>query len=148
MNQFRMLCKIQKWSNCKTNLKHFLESIICILYIFSKLGKSGVQRFKWCANRSWNEEVMVIWRQLHQVENEFRNLFLVLRNFCKPIYPLQNWRIPQPLFSIAKSSCVIFRYLRTDSVRFFSQDILCNYLFSPCNQLKIFLGYLGYVKGG
>ena len=27
-------------------------AIVYILYIFSKLGKSGVQRFKWCANRS------------------------------------------------------------------------------------------------
>ena len=34
---------------------------------------------------------------------------------------------------------VTFRYFCTDSIRFLSQDILCNYLFSPCNQLKIFL---------
>ena len=34
---------------------------------------------------------------------------------------------------------VIFKYFCTDSVRFLSQDILFNYLFSPCNQLKIFL---------
>ena len=39
----------------RTNLEHFLESIIYILYIVSKLGKSKVQRFKWFANRSWNE---------------------------------------------------------------------------------------------
>ena len=32
------------------NLEHFLESIIYILYIVLKLGKSGVQLFKWCAN--------------------------------------------------------------------------------------------------
>ena len=50
--------------------------------------------------------------------------------FCTP---MRNFT------SIAKSSCVIFRYFYTDSVRFLSQDILCNYLFSPCNQLKIFL---------
>ena len=37
------------------------------------------------------------------------------------------------------SFCVIFKYFCTDSVRFLSQDILCNYLFSHCNQLKIFL---------
>ena len=41
--------------------------------------------------------------------------------------------------ALRKSSCVIFRYFCTDSVRFLSQDILCNYLFSLCNQLKIFL---------
>ena len=73
MQNLRMLCEIQKDSSCKTNLEHFLESIIYILYIFSKLGKSEVQRLKRCANRSWNEEVMAIWRQLHRVENEFRN---------------------------------------------------------------------------
>ena len=46
------ICQIQNDSSSKTNLEHFVESIVYILYIFSKLGKSGVQRFKWCANRS------------------------------------------------------------------------------------------------
>ena len=59
----------------RTNLEHFLESIIYILYIVSKLGKSGVQCFKQCANQSWNEEVMAIWRQLHQAGGSFRNDF-------------------------------------------------------------------------
>ena len=57
----------------RTNLEHFMESIIYILYIISKLGKSGIQCFKWFANRSWNEEVMAIWRQLHQAKGSFRN---------------------------------------------------------------------------
>ena len=57
----------------RKNLEHFLESIIYILYIVSKLGKSGVQHFKRFANRSWNKEVMAIWRQLHQVGGSFRN---------------------------------------------------------------------------
>ena len=38
-----------KDSSCKENLKQFLESIVYILYIISKLGKSGVQFFKRCA---------------------------------------------------------------------------------------------------
>ena len=59
----------------RTNLENFLESIIYILYIISKLGKSGVQHFKRFANRSWNEEVMAIWRQLHQAGGSFRNDF-------------------------------------------------------------------------
>ena len=42
MQNLHMLCEIQKDSSCKTNLEHFLESIIYILYIISKLGKSGV----------------------------------------------------------------------------------------------------------
>ena len=53
-------------------------------------------------------------------ENKFHTL-------CKISQALQN------------SSCVIFKYFCTDSARFLSRDILCNYLFSPCNQLEIFL---------
>ena len=35
--------------SCKENLEHFLESIFYILYIISKIGKSGFQHFKQCA---------------------------------------------------------------------------------------------------
>ena len=52
-------------------------------------------------------------------------LLFLLRNFRNSISNLWNLH-------------VIFRYFCTDSVRFLPQDILCNYLFSPCNQLKIF----------
>ena len=57
----------------RTNLEHFLESIVYILYIVSKLRKSAVQLFKRYANRSWNKEVMAIWRQLRKVEGPFQN---------------------------------------------------------------------------
>ena len=117
----------------RTNLEYFLESIVYILYIVSKFRKSKVQRFKRFVNQSWNEEVMVIWRQLHKAGGSFRKLAKLRKmNFA----------------SLAKSSCVIFRYFCTESVRFLSRDILCNYLFSPCNKLKIFSRYLGYLKGG
>ena len=59
----------------RTNLEHFMESIVYILYIVLKLGKSRVQRFKYCTNRSWNEEVMVIWRQQHKAKGSFWNDF-------------------------------------------------------------------------
>ena len=59
----------------RTNLEHFMESIVYILYIVLKLGKLGVQRFIWCENWSWNEEVIAIWKQLHQVGGSFRNDF-------------------------------------------------------------------------
>ena len=36
----------------RTNLEHFLESILYILYILLKLGRAGVQQFKWYANWS------------------------------------------------------------------------------------------------
>ena len=87
------------------------------------------------------------------LENEFRILCEIsqaLKWISKPLAKFsqalrnQNWgkSISHPVrnfASIVKSSCVIFRYFCTDSVRFLSQDILCNYLFSHCNQLKIFL---------
>ena len=38
--------------NLRTNLEHFLESIVYILYIVLNLGKSGVQCSKRCANQS------------------------------------------------------------------------------------------------
>ena len=61
-----------KHSSWKENLEHFLESIVYMLYIISKLGKSWVQLFKRCAIWSWNEEVMAIRRQLHKAKKEFR----------------------------------------------------------------------------
>ena len=118
-SNFAWLCEIQKDSSYKTNLEHFIESIIYILSIISKLGKSRVQCFKQCANWSWNEEAMVIWRQLQQAENEFRNPFSALRKFR----------------NLAKSSDIFASTL----LDFLSQDILYNYLVSPCNHLKIFL---------
>ena len=57
----------------RTDFENFPESILDILYIISKLMKLRVQHFKQCANQSWNEEVMVIWRQLCKVEGPFRN---------------------------------------------------------------------------
>ena len=59
----------------RTNLEHFLESILYILYIVSKLWKLEVQHFKRCANQSLNVEVMAIWRKLHQAGGSFRNDF-------------------------------------------------------------------------
>ena len=70
-----------------------------------------------------------------------------LRKACKIFASLRNhnWRktISQPNFCLANceffttlwnSPYVIFRYFPADFVRFLFQDILCNYLFSPCNQ--------------
>ena len=36
----------EKWHVHKPFLKHFLELKLCIPYLVSKLGKSGIQRFK------------------------------------------------------------------------------------------------------
>ena len=56
-----------------TFLEHFLDLKLCIPYVFSKLGKSGVQRFKRCMIWSWNEKVMAVWRQMRKAELEFRS---------------------------------------------------------------------------
>ena len=94
--------------------------------------------------------------QINQVckeENQRRNL--TLKNFsshCKifarekeisqPLFPLANFSKARRKFCNSISDLqnlhVIFRYFCIDSIRFLPQDILCNYLFSPCNQLKIF----------
>ena len=96
-----------KESSRRTHLEYFLESILYIPYIVSKLGKSEVQRFKRCANRSWNEEVMAIGRQPHQAKRQFRKLRnhkfnlrnqsstcemdnFNLRHFCKYCLNLRN----------------------------------------------------------
>ena len=54
-------------------LKHYLELKLRIPYLVSNLGKSGVQSFKRCTIWSWNEEVMVVWRQARKAEREFRS---------------------------------------------------------------------------
>ena len=64
---------IQEDSNCWTHFKYFLDFNSCILYVISNLRKSWVQLFKRCTNWSWNEEVMVVWRQPHQVVRKFRS---------------------------------------------------------------------------
>ena len=51
-------------------LKQFLELKLCIWYLVSKLGKSGVYRFKRCSIWSWNEEVMAVWRRLCKAERK------------------------------------------------------------------------------
>ena len=78
----------------RTDFENFPESILDILYIISKLMKLRVQHFKQCANQSWNEEVMVIWRQLHKVEGPFQNDFEIqLINLKSNLWiwnPIQN----------------------------------------------------------
>ena len=62
-----------------------MEFILYILSIVSNLEKSGVQRFKQCAYRSWNEEVMAVWRQPCKAERKFRSCenFAVAKSTCK-----------------------------------------------------------------
>ena len=86
--------RIQVDINCWTLLEHLLEPIWCILYVVSKLGKLAIQRFKWCANRSWNEEVRAIGSRSHQAEGQFRRLWnqpLAVKSFRSHIARLRNF---------------------------------------------------------
>ena len=93
----------------RTNLEHFKESILYIIYIILKLGKSGVQNFKHYANWSWNEEVMANWRQLRKAERSFQNDFEIQLMNSKstskwhqfPIYPLPLWCFTSSILGIA-----------------------------------------------
>ena len=62
-----------------------------------------------------------------------------LRNWGWILQPLAKFSQSCEIFATLQNLPKIFKYFCTDSVRFLSQDILCNYLFSPCNKLKIFL---------
>ena len=58
------------FGNCWEHFDHFLKFISCVLYLVSKLGKSGVHRFKRYSIWSWNEEVMAVWRWLCKAKRE------------------------------------------------------------------------------
>ena len=92
----------------------------------------------WRASKPFPNQSSMQGRESEKESNihEFRN---PLRNFCKPkgnfATPFQSCEI----FTTLQNLLDNFRYFCTDSVRFLSHDILCNYLFFPCNQLNIFL---------
>ena len=62
---------------------------------------------------------------------------------CEISHTMQNHlRQPMDFAHHAKFLMVCEIFLCTDSVRFLSSDILCNFLVSPCNQPRYFLLYL------
>ena len=109
----------------KTNLAYFLKSILDIPYISLKLRKLEVQYFKWCINRSWNEEVMAIWRQLHQAERQFRELRNHKIQLAKSTFPCEMdtfslWNFCKLRFNLRNPS-VCSQIFATDSFRFLLQ---------------------------
>ena len=89
----------------RTNLEHFPESILYILYIISNIEKSRVQHFKRCENRSWNKKVITIWKQLHQVYWSFRNDFDIQLMNSKSNSKLPQFQIhPLPLWCFTSST--------------------------------------------
>ena len=123
--------RIQEDNNCWIYLKHFLESISCILYVVSKLGKSGIQRFKRCTNRSWNEEDRAIGSQSHQAEGQFRSCEInPWRQNHKVIAVKSAFGCEMETFSlrnfVAHLACLrnppeCFQIFTTNSFRFFLQ---------------------------
>ena len=102
----------------RTNLEHFIESILYIIYIILKLGKSKVQNFKHYANWSWNEEVMANWRQLRKAERSFQNDFEIQLMNSKSNSKLPQFQIhPLPLWCFSSSTLgIAFRALHPPQV--------------------------------
>ena len=86
---------------------------------FLRLRKLEVQSFKQCANQRWNEEVMVIWRQLRKVEGPFRNDFEIqLMNSKSNLWIRNdpNFEFSLPVWCFASStSGIAFRALHSPS---------------------------------
>ena len=77
-----------------------------------------------------------------------RRTFQLLRSdisrSCDSVHPesIHDRHFRLPGFCIVpRCSPEASRYLLPTKLDFFSQDILCKFLFSPCNQSKILLGY-------
>ena len=119
-NNFGWLCEIQEKSSCKTNLEHFLESIVYILYIVSNLRKSGSQE----SNASNSVQIGANVKKLWPFEGNYTMLkdnFAPLRNSCKPCETKsEENQFCNPVQNFCKH-CEIFlcnfQILCTDSVR-------------------------------
>ena len=59
-------------------------------------------------------------------------IFASQKGFCKPC-ETDEFCNPLRIFTTLQNLLDNFRYFCTDFVRFLSHDILCNYLFFPCN---------------
>ena len=143
--RMKATCRMHEDINYLTLLKHFPESIWCIPYVVLKLGKSSVQRFKRCMNRSWNEPLAA---KSQQVEGQFHSaaksafgceISLRLRNDFAAI--LYICKILQPSCTLAKWSWVLPDICYRQFWIFFSRYLMSKSPFSPCNPPII--GFLG-----
>ena len=123
--RMKATCRMQEDINCLKLLKHFPESIWCMLYVVLKLGKSAIQCFKRFVNQSWNEEVRAIGNRSLQAKGQFRRA-------AKSTFGCEM--ISQPSCSSAKfrshfvrlwNSPECFPIFATDILRYFSLDIWC-----------------------
>ena len=107
-------------------LEHFPKSIFYILYIISKLRKSRIQCFKWCAIRSWNEGVKAIASRSLQAEER------ILHSVAKS--PFCCEMISQPFCTVHGCSPEASRYLWLTLLDIFLQIFVSKFPFSPCIQ--------------
>ena len=63
------------FGNCWEHFDHFLKFISCVLYLVSKLGKSGVHRFKQCS--IWSET-----KKLWPFEDDYAKLNTAAPHFA------------------------------------------------------------------
>ena len=73
--------------------EHFLELKLFIIYLISNIGKSGVQHFKRCANWSWNEEIMAVWRRTRKAKRKISQLLAHECHFtaAQPHFAAVKW---------------------------------------------------------
>ena len=67
-----------------------------------------------------------------------RNHLQVVKSHSTCKIKVQTWKMDNSTREIHLCN---LRYLLPTKLDFFSQDIFCKFLFSPCNQSKILLGY-------
>ena len=99
------------FGNCWEHFDHFPKFISCVLYLISKLGKSGAHSFKRCSIWSWKEEVMAIWRQLCKAERECckpHPILLLLDTFLEHFLELKLC-IPYLFLKLRKSGVQCFK---------------------------------------
>ena len=114
--------RMQEDINCLTLLKNFPESIWCMLYVVLKLGKSSVQRFKRCMNRSWNEPLAA---KSQQVEGQFHSAAksaFGCEMISQPSCTSTKFRSPRVCL---RNGPECFQIFATDSFGYFSPDIWC-----------------------
>ena len=122
------------WQSCQPLLEHFMESNLYMLYVVSKLRKSTIQCFKWCAIRSWNEGVTAIGSRLLQAEGRILHgceITLLLRNhFAAILHNAMKFLLKFPDICNRHFWIFCFRFFMSKSP------------FSPCNPPII--GFLSY----
>ena len=131
------------WQSCQPLLEHFLKSNLCMLYVVSKLRKSEIQCFKWCAIRSWNEGVTAVGSRTLQAESQLRSA--AKSAFCCEVISqpfLCVCEILQTSFSPAKWSLVFPDICDRHFEIFFFRFLLSKSPNSPCKPPII--GFLSY----